>query len=293
MKTTNHHNLPESLVRVANRREYSGDKVDLKYLSATTLLKPPKIRMLTARHMDELVVDVADMLWIIQGDSAHYVMDLASDESCITKTRFEANVGQHVITGEPDLFQPAVGLLEDYKFTSVWKALDILKGQDHDHENQLRIYSFLLQANGHEVKKAQLVFLLRDWSTIKAAESDDNYPKYPAAVKEVNIWDQPRRLAYIESRVREHARWEDVPDDDIPECSIEERWSGKGYALMKEGRRSAVRLYDSEGEARQALSDTKAPVGEYYVQPRPQNIDKRCKFYCGVRHWCHHGRQYE
>lgn len=289
MKITNHYNLPDSLLRVANRREYTGEKVDLRYLSATTSYKPPKIRMLTARHMDDLVVDVSDMLWIIQGDSSHYVVDRVSGEGFITNRRFEAEVEDHVVNGEPDLFQPAVGLLEDYKFTSVWKAIDIIKGKDHDYETQLRIYTFLLQTNGYDVKKAQIVFLLRDWSKIRAQEDNDNYPKMACAVKEVDIWDQPRRLAYISHLVREHARWEDVPDDEIPECTPEERWSSKAWALMKKGRKSAIKLYDFEHEARLAIRGESG----LYVENRPQNTDKRCKFYCSVRHWCHYGKRYE
>jgi hypothetical protein len=74
-----------------------------------------------------------------------------------------------------------------------------------------------------------------------------------------------------------------LADDDIPPCSKEERWEkGEKWAVMKNGRKSAIRLLDSEAEAR----DMAEGLGkDHYVAYRP-GISVKCEDYCSACEYC-------
>jgi len=68
---------------------------------------------------------------------------------------------------------------------------------------------------------------------------------------------------------------------ELPLCSDEEQWAKPTvYAVMKEGRKSALKLCSSEEEAR-TLLDEKGT----YLQVRPGE-KTRCESYCQVRDFC-------
>ena len=74
-----------------------------------------------------------------------------------------------------------------------------------------------------------------------------------------------------------------MADDDIPICSEEERWASPTlYAVMKQGRKSAVKICSTAEEA-QALIDT--DVEHLYLEVRP-GVSRRCEDYCPVAQFC-------
>lgn len=70
---------------------------------------------------------------------------------------------------------------------------------------------------------------------------------------------------------------------ELPECSPEERWATSDqWALMKEGRKTAIKLYDTESEAQVALS----ACGPKHFVERRLGRDIRCADYCPVSKFC-------
>ena len=59
MKYTNHSNLPEVFVRAVQNDPYNAEGSDI---TCTTLINPPRIRMLSKRNWDLLEEDVVDVL---------------------------------------------------------------------------------------------------------------------------------------------------------------------------------------------------------------------------------------
>jgi hypothetical protein len=70
------------------------------------------------------------------------------------------------------------------------------------------------------------------------------------------------------------------------QCSNEERWySGDKWAIKKLGRKSAVKVFDSEDKAQEELE-------EFYPDPDIFSLEyragkyRRCEEYCDVSKWC-------
>lgn len=88
------------------------------------------------------------------------------------------------------------------------------------------------------------------------------------------LWSREEALRYVQERVRLHraALCEDVP----PICTPDERWATPTtYAVMKQGRKSALKVCQSRKEAQEWMRDN----GGEWVQER-SGEDKRCLNYC-------------
>ena len=76
--------------------------------------------------------------------------------------------------------------------------------------------------------------------------------------------------------------YENIPDDDLPMCSEEDRWyTGDKFAVMKNGRKTALRVFDNEEEANTYMAEN----GGDYIEQR-KGEDRKCKDYCLCCHFC-------
>jgi hypothetical protein len=95
---------------------------------------------------------------------------------------------------------------------------------------------------------------------------------------DVPLWPSERATAFLTDRVRLHIHGSET---GVVECSDEERWArSTKYALMKEGRKSALKLYDNMSEAMAAQNSK-----DTYVEERP-GLQVRCESYCAVSSFC-------
>ncbi len=273
MIITNKMNLPQTLVDAVTFDDHKrGD------YSVTDLQKGAKQVWLTRRHDAEIEVDVSERLWALFGTAIHYVLDKGEDKNVLKEESLEADIGGIKLTGRADHFTGKV--LSDWKFTSVWSI--VYKSSYPDYERQLNCYAFLYGLAGFEVEKIQAVLLLKDWSKSKA-RADDNYPNVQIAVPQFELWTAVRQRDYIESRIHEFEKYKDVPDDLIPECDPEMRWAKPTkYAIMKIGRKSAVRVLDNELDAKDKLATLD---NKHSIQIRPGG-DTKCEDYCDCNKFC-------
>jgi len=116
--------------------------------------------------------------------------------------------------------------------------------------------------------------LIKDWSAYKAKQ-ERNYPEHPITIIPISLWSPETAKDYIEERVAIHF------NDVAKECSDEERWKRPGsWAVMKKGRKSAVRLVDSEEEAKKYITWAKLEDDDkVYIQERKAQYI-RCDGYC-------------
>jgi len=276
MTITNKMNLPEALVKAVTVRRHNNPG----RLSATTLLNGTKQIILTDRHWDDLEDDVADRFWAIIGTAVHSVLeDEGADE--FAEEFISHEVDGVIVTGRIDNYNMRTGIISDYKSVSVWK----IKFQDFDDwKKQGLIYAWLLHKNGFEVKKCQFIALLKDHSK-RDAKRDSAYPQKPMYVYEFNV--TPERLeeieAFIKENIAEYKRCKEMADDDIPPCSAEQRWEKPTkYAVRKEGRKSAIRVFDNADEAEKMVADLGSG---HYVEKRPGE-SVRCSEYCSCCDFC-------
>lgn len=276
MKITNLYNLPESLMDAckAFQKKYEDGKTTK--LSVTDLLKPALMRRLEKEFDDEVTEDLTDRIWSLTGQALHEVLSKGKQENTLTEERLTATFQGVEISGQPDIYF-ASGLIQDYKFTNVWK---IIFGDFEDWILQLNIYRLLLIQNGFDVNKLEVIAVLRDW--VKSKVYTDNYPRCQVKVIDLDLLPLPEIILYLNERITFHLDTESMPIDKIEICSLKERWHNPDkFALMKKGRKTAVKLFDNEEQCKRAMIDDP----NFYIEAR-KGEDKRCKDYCRVSRFC-------
>ena len=289
MQITNKLGLPEPLVRAVKNDQYTKGDADF---SVTQLIKPPLIDHLEQEHADELESDVSDSIWQLMGQSIHTILERASEgvHGELPETRLYGRVisenGEYMLSGQADRLHLASGTLQDYKITSAWA---VLHGTKPEWVAQLNMYRWLLNVNGIAAKNLEIVAILRDWNRSNMMRSED-YPRHRVVVIPIPVWPLVETEQFIRNRIEQHTATPPRP------CTPEERWHQPGKAaLMKHGRKSAVRLYDSMDALTKACMETgliKEDAGgifftdsKHYIDNRPGK-DNRCEDYCPVNRWC-------
>ena len=139
------------------------------------------------------------------------------------------------------------------------------------------IYAWLLRKNNLPVRTVKFYAILKDHNTREAKVKSD-YPKLPIVEVRFNVTEGRLQAVdkFIRGKIDELIKYEDAPDDALPVCSPEDRWNeGDKYAVMKNGRKTALRVLDSEEEAEKY----KAENGGDYIETR-RGTDKKCMDYC-------------
>lgn len=276
MIVTNKKNLPLAFVNAVSVRRHNAPGC----FSATTLNKGAKEIVLTDRHYDELETDAAENVWAIFGTAVHALLESQKDDN-FHEERFKVPVGNSFVTGQVDSYDMEHGVINDWKTASVWK---VIKADFADWRAQGLTYAWLLSKSGLEVKKCRFVALLKDHSKTKA-KTDADYPKTPVFTYEFNV--TAADLAETEKRIIDKVQAIEAAyklDDDIIEpCSDAERWADPEiFAVMKNGRKSAVKLCKTQAEA-DALAGELGNA--HYVEVRPA-VSKKCADYCPCKDFC-------
>jgi hypothetical protein len=292
MKLTNNFGLPETILNVIARPQYSKGKANM---SVTELLNSPRIVQLKRKHWDELTEDASDMVWSIFGTAIHGVLEHGKGDNHIVEERIHTELDGMRISGAIDLQErtPDGIVVSDYKTTSAWAVMN----EKQDWHNQLNSYAYLVEsAKKLPVCKLQIVAIVRDWSRRDAA-TREGYPKAPIVVIDIPLWPFAEREAYIRSRISLHgdALFEMETDGDMPDCTPEEMWEKQTtYALKKDGNVRAKSVHETSEAAEKALADAteKAKKGEKFLIEVREGDRTRCSSFCQVAGMCSQYKKY-
>ncbi len=272
MILSNIHNLPSGIFN-AVLNSIQEPKADV--IRVTELINPPLCKQLALKNWDTITADASEFLWSLLGTGIHSV--LATDEAgVLIEKRITAPIYDEILSGQVDRYIEKTQTIADYKSTSVWSYLFGIKPE---WVAQLNLYKYLLETTGRTVKKLTINMILRDWQTSKSVQAD--YPKIPFAVINIPVWDRDKTNEYITERIKIH-------QSEPLSCSPDERWQRKStFAVMKEGRKSAVRVKDTQEEAQDYL-DTEVKAVD---QKKCQVVERvgealKCKTYCLCRDIC-------
>jgi hypothetical protein len=285
LKITNIHGLPETLVNAVKRDNYSKGKSDY---SVTEIMSSPRITRLRQAHYKEMEQDVVDKLWAVMGTAIHKIMEDAEATDHIKEERLYADVDGVVLSGGIDL-QKHDDLhvdITDYKFTSAWA----LRQEKTEWVEQLNIYAWLVFKNtGKYPHRLRICAIIRDWSR-RQAMTDSDYPQGQAQMVDIEVWDLERTEDFIKERIALHKEAKVKADwgDELPECTESEKWIRETkYAVMKDGRKTAVRVYDSPKEADDhMLAAEPKDAGKLSVVVRKGEAVRCTGNYCGVAKFC-------
>lgn len=279
MKITNKQGIPEPIYRALQQDWYGGEGEE-RFASATELLLPPRIFALRKKHEAEIVRDAADMLHTLRGSAMHKVLEKAGDENCIIEKRLKATVCGEVISGGVDLYDKVKHRISDFKDTSVWTY--IYGSRLEEWTRQVNIYAYLYELHRFPVDELSVILMFRDWSASKK-EYDRKYP--PQCVElPLQRMETHQIKDFMERKVKSFKEALKLKDDALPCCTREERWKKPDkFAVMKKGRKSAVRVFDDEEKANDLLNDSSA---DHYIEVRVGASGRCCPQYCDVCKWC-------
>ena len=228
---TNIHNLPQPIVSLLSRHQYSRGASDI---SITELLSPPQISVLKREHQHNLVEDISDRFWALMGTNIHKLLEDHANETVQTEERIFLDMDDWTLSGQIDVQREQDGAVSiiDWKFTGVYSAM----APKPEWISQLNMYAYLVETvKKIRVDKLQVIAILRDWSKTKT-KTQKNYPPAPIMNISLPLWPYEERHAFLKSRVAIHQeeRGGHELGGALPECTEEERWVKKGKAIRCE-----------------------------------------------------------
>lgn len=277
MIITNKYGVPEPLVTLASKEYYS--KGASQY-SVTEIMSPPKIKRLREQYNDQIKQDVSDMLWNLLGSALHVVMERGVTDGWTMEERLYKEVDGVTVSGAIDIQQetPEGVVIIDYKFTSAWAVMQ----EKEEWQQQLNVYKWLVETvKRKKVVGLKICALVRDFNR---HETKEGYPKASIEMVDIPMWNSVTTEAYVRERLNLHRDAKVSADfgDELPPCSDTDRWQSETiYAVKREGRKTAIRLFKTIEEANELAEKEKGYVETRLGEP------KRCTGnYCGVAEWC-------
>jgi len=284
MPITNKYGLSTPWIRIAEQNLY--DKVGWR--SATELVGPVRLAMLRDRHREHIEVDVCDMSHAILGEAVHTLLERAGDDA-ITEQRFIIDVMGKEVSMKPDRFEPEAEHLRDFKTAKVWAYV---LGTKDEWVRQTNIYAHGLRQHGHTVSEISIELLIKDWdykgplgqTTIPKNE----YPESPIIRIPVDVWLDADVEDYLRDRVMLFMDLEDTPDNELPICTMEERWGRPDkWAVKKKGGKRALSggaNFETEQDALDFAVTKNHPCD---IEFRPGK-STRCEHFCDAKMFCNY-----
>lgn len=271
-----HKDYPEYLINgVAPRTSIP----DPRRMGVTALCDSPLVRTLGIKYYDKVQEDPADKLWALYGTALDTIVK-ANNRLGMVDMKFEYQLDDFLLVGKPDIYYPSSGLLVDLKVTSVWN----LQKPKKEWAFQLNVYRYLMAKLNPNFKVTSLEIhgIGRDWRQNEFLRYGGDYPSKPFVMIDIPMWD----LDETGDIIREHAR--DHKMNPERECTDEEKWSKPDqYAVMKKGRKSALRVLDTNEEAYAWINSNGHTLGAGGIticKRKGENV--RCNSYCAYNQFC-------
>ena len=276
MNYTNELGLPAPLAAALTKDTYS--RGDASY-SATGLLRPPRMAALFDDPDNIMFRDVSENLWTLFGTAVHSILEDSKHPDFITEERLYCSVSGVKLSGAIDvqhIQKDGTRILQDYKTRKAYGVMN----NDSD-EKQLNIYAYIAHKNGIKVSGLQIINFVKDWSRHEAERKPD-YPPQDIFIQNIPLWPIEQTEAFVMERIAAH---EEARAGNLPDCTDEERWlRDDKFAVMKEKRVRAVRVFDSQEEAETFIAAQKDADKHTIDHRRGQPI--RCEQFCDVADYC-------
>jgi hypothetical protein len=251
-------------------------------------MKGTKEIILTRRHWEELEQDCSSMIWAVFGSAVHSIMEGYEEEHELAEERISIDIacgeyGNRKVSGGFDLYNAETELITDYKTTGVYSyQMKVREGVTSDWAKQLRIYWLLLCKAGFPVRDVRNTVFLKDWSKTQARR-DSSYPQRPIVNIDYHFKGKfnSEEAAYMQAdlseKIMEVLRYKDLPENQIPDCTSVERWErDECWAIMKHGRKNAVKRHYSEFNAERHLAE----LGKGHYLEHRLGTPVKCINYC-------------
>jgi hypothetical protein len=247
-------------------------------------MSSPKIKRLREQYDEQMEVDVTKLIASQLGTFMHGKLEAKEVEGYLNEERIFAEVDGVTVSGAIDLQKEVEGgvVIIDYKFVKAWSVMQ----NKTEWQTQLNIYKWLIETvKRKKVVGLQICAIIKDYS---AHDTKENYPEAEAIMIDVPMWDSVTTETYVRQRLEMHrnAKVDHDFGDELQACTDEERWMSETiYAVKREGRKTAIRVFKSIDEATELAEKEKG-----YVETRQGEYRRCVGDFCGVSKWC---KQYQ
>jgi hypothetical protein len=301
MPIVNPRGVPDEYVRAVensaiNYEWRSGALSSKPQMSVTEVISPAQMQALLKTHKDTLEEDVVDRLWALDGTLVHLLLERAGagPNDDILETTLLAEHDGVILKGTVDQAIRADHSLNDHKRTSMYATKD---GVKPEWKWQLNLYRWLWHQNfpnlnyhtrkWHELQNRTppLLFGPINKLTLKAWYKEREAER-PIEALDVEIYDMTEIEEYLSVRIHMHKIAREGQQVD---CADEERWGRPTrYAVMKKGRKSAVRVYDDQKVAADHVRCESGTTLQHRQGRfiRCQGTERERRPYCPVAHLC-------
>lgn len=261
--------------------------------SVTTLIDTPRRVQLTRRHAENLHTPPESQAASFVGTGVHNYWETCLEAIGLVNPDFEVErrvvhqIQDRLISGRFDILYQKNHIF-DIKTCKVWKL--IFDPNKEEWTQQQNLYAYLLGLRGVKIKKISIIAQFLDWIGSNAVR-DKNYPQEAVMQFDLNLWSPEEQEMYLLDRLARHKACEEVPDNELPECTRLERWERHPggalvkYAVMKtkEAKR-ATRVFDELKDAVDYFKQKNIPsTGVIEVR---YAIRKRCEDWCSCNLHC-------
>lgn len=284
MKIKNSTNLPQALVRIAEKTAY---KSKPKCYGATTLLKGNTEIILTRRYFDLLEDDVSDMAWAIFGSMFHEYIK-RNDTTKYSEYKVTIPVSQSYFVGVIDLYDKKQNIVYDYKTSTVWKYIH--KDFD-DYRTQLLAYCWALQkAKKIKCRTGKIIMFLKDYSNAEKVRYGNSYPNKECVELTFSFTDKDLSdyELFITEKIKTLEKEKYIATNRLKECSDKEKWTTPTtYAIYKNDNKTASKVFSSFNDANSYVENLlKTDTKNVYTIIERKGTDKKCESYCRVSAFC-------
>jgi hypothetical protein len=257
------------------------------YLSTTSCIEPPRIRVLGQRHDQQIVIPASTLVPSFIGTCVHKEIDrygkVLEIDGEQTEKEFIIDISGIKFSCKADWYTTHNKEVGDYKVTPVWSYTFNPNGKP-EHIQQININAYMARANGYSCDNGWIEMIFNDWK-LSAARHDSKYPPRVQKISMFKLWDDKEAKAFIEDRISLHLKAEKDPDDTLLSCTSKEQWrKDHVWAVIKKGNKKAVRggLCTTESEAKELVKK----LGSGHRIDERHGERTRCEYYCNVQQWC-------
>ena len=265
--------------------------------SVTQLIDTPRRVALHKRYGDRIVYPPESQAASFVGTGVHHYWEhclkqyAATDPKFVVERTMSCAFDDRLVSGRFDVLYDN-RIMYDVKTCKVWKM--IFDPDMTEWTQQQNLYAFLLHKRSVDIESARIIAQFMDWVQSQSLR-DKDYPKAAVEEYEIELWGHDEQEYFLRERLAAHKLCENVPDDQLPLCSPEERWERHPggatvkYAILKS--RDADRainkgVFDTLDEAIKRIRDGGTGITSSVVIEVRYAQRKRCEQWCGVSGFC-------
>jgi hypothetical protein len=268
-------------------------KQDPTRMPVTDLINSPQIRRLFIEKFEDIVTNISDYQDLMIGSAWHKFLEPYTLKCGGKIPKWELPFENYILVGIGDAVYDELvtykgNVIIDHKLVKAHALCDSYRGSNLKKWNrQLQVYAYLqYKCDKILADKLLLAAHIKDYNSHKQAQNKDLTPKFK--IYEFPVQPIEKIEAYIKERIKLH-------NDTTYTCNDEDkRVKVESFAVMKEGRKSALRVLKSSEEAQSWILNNNwqdgYKCGKITIQRR-KSEPKWCLDFCKCRSVCSYAQK--